>query len=48
MKTLKYRHTTINAQEFLEAAKWLSMNNLDSIEWLPADLEVVKRIMIKK
>ena len=31
-----------------EAAKWLSMNNLDSVEWLPADLEVVKRIMIKK
>ena len=31
-----------------EAAKWLSMNNLDSVEWLPADLEVVKRIKIKK
>ena len=31
-----------------EAAKWLSMNNLDSVEWLPADLEVVKRLKIKK
>ena len=25
-----------------EAAKWLSINNLDSVKWLPADLEVVK------
>ena len=25
-----------------EAARWLSMNNLDSVEWLPADLIVVK------
>ena len=31
-----------------EAAKWLSKDELDSVEWLPADLEVVKRIMIKK
>ena len=31
-----------------EAAKWLSKDDLDSVEWLPADLEVVKRIMIKK
>ena len=27
-----------------EAAKWLSMNNLDSVEWLPADLEVIKEL----
>ena len=31
-----------------EAAKWLSKDDLDSVEWLPADLEVVKRIKIKK
>ena len=31
-----------------EAAKWLSKDDLDSIEWLPADLEVVKRIKNKK
>ena len=28
-----------------EAAKWLSMNNLDSVEWLPADIIVVKNII---
>ena len=27
-----------------EAARWLSMDNLDSVEWLPADLEVVESI----
>lgn len=27
-----------------EAAKWFSMNNLDSVEWLPADLEVIKAL----
>ena len=27
-----------------EAAKWLSMNNLNSVEWLPADLEVIKAL----
>ena len=27
-----------------EAARWLSMNNLDSVEWLPADLEVVDEL----
>ena len=27
-----------------EAACWLSMDNLDSVEWLPADLEVVESI----
>ena len=31
-----------------EAAKWLSKDDLDSVEWLPADLEVVKRIKNKK
>jgi len=24
-----------------EAAKWLAMDELDSVKWLPADLEVV-------
>ena len=27
-----------------EAARWLSMNNLDSVDWLPADLIVVKEL----
>ncbi|MBR3710255.1 MAG: (deoxy)nucleoside triphosphate pyrophosphohydrolase [Bacteroidales bacterium] len=27
-----------------EAAKWLSENELDSVKWLPADLEVIDRI----
>ena len=27
-----------------EAAKWLSPTQLDSVKWLPADLEVVERI----
>ena len=27
-----------------EAAKWLSKDNLDSVKWLPADLEVVDLI----
>ena len=27
-----------------EAAKWLSVEELDSVEWLPADVEVVKAI----
>ena len=25
-----------------EAAKWLSLNELDTVDWLPADVEVVK------
>ena len=25
-----------------EAARWLSKDELDSVKWLPADLEVVK------
>lgn len=29
-----------------EAAKWLSVEELDSVEWLPADIEVVKAIKI--
>ena len=32
-----------------EAAKWLSINNLDSVKWLPADvkvLEVIKTIIL--
>ena len=27
-----------------EAAKWLSAENLDSVNWLPADIEVVEKI----
>ena len=27
-----------------EAAKWLSKEDLDSVQWLPADLEVIDRI----
>ena len=27
-----------------EAARWLSRNKLESVQWLPADLEVVEKI----
>ena len=27
-----------------EAAKWLSIDEIDSVDWLPADVEVVKNI----
>ena len=27
-----------------EAAKWLATNELDSVKWLPADLDVIKRL----
>ena len=27
-----------------EAAKWLTLDNLDSVDWLPADVKVVERI----
>ena len=27
-----------------EAAKWLTKDELDSVKWLPADLEVVDKI----
>jgi 8-oxo-dGTP diphosphatase len=27
-----------------EAAKWLSLSNLDSVDWLPADLIVVQKL----
>lgn len=27
-----------------ESAKWLSSNELDSVEWLPADREIIKKI----
>ena len=30
-----------------EAAKWLTTDELDSVKWLPADLEVVERIKDK-
>ena len=29
-----------------EAARWLAKDELDSVKWLPADLEVVKKIKI--
>ena len=28
-----------------EAAKWLAKDELDSVKWLPADLEVVEMLM---
>ncbi|MBP5417954.1 MAG: (deoxy)nucleoside triphosphate pyrophosphohydrolase [Clostridiales bacterium] len=31
-----------------EAAKWLSMNELDSVDWLPADVIVVQAIKSDK
>ena len=27
-----------------EAAKWLSRDELDSVDWLPADLDVIRRL----
>ena len=30
-----------------EAAKWLHKEDLESVNWLPADLEVVKKIKDK-
>lgn len=30
-----------------EAAKWLSRDELDSVEWLPADLELIEKIKEK-
>jgi ADP-ribose pyrophosphatase len=29
-----------------EAAKWLTLDNLDSVEWLPADLKVVEAVKL--
>ena len=31
-----------------EAAKWLSLDNLNSVDWLPADLIVVKELQEEK
>ena len=30
-----------------EAAKWLSLDELDTVDWLPADVEVVKMLEIR-
>ncbi len=30
-----------------EAVKWLCRNELDSVKWLPADIEVVEKLKIK-
>ena len=30
-----------------EAAKWLAKDDLDSVKWLPADLEVIKTLLNK-
>ena len=30
-----------------EAAKWLQKDEMDSVKWLPADVEVIKRLMLK-
>ena len=27
-----------------EAAKWLGVNELESVDWLPADVEVVRAV----
>ena len=29
-----------------EAAKWLSPNGLDSVQWLPADWEIIERLKV--
>ena len=31
-----------------EAAKWLTADRLESVDWLPADVEVIKAIRGKK
>jgi len=31
-----------------EAARWLSKEDLDSVKWLPADLEVIEKIKVLK
>ncbi len=31
-----------------EAARWLSNEDLDSVKWLPADIQVIEKIKIKK
>ena len=31
-----------------EAAKWLAKDELDSVKWLPADLEVIEKIVQQK
>ena len=31
-----------------EAAKWLALDELDSVKWLPADLKVVEHIFSKR
>ena len=31
-----------------EAAKWLSLDEIDSVEWLPADIEVVNILKDRK
>ena len=30
-----------------EAARWLSPKDLESVEWLPADWEVVRKLFLK-
>ena len=29
-----------------EAARWLSINELDSVQWLPADWEIIERLKV--
>ena len=38
--------TSVSGMKLLEheAAKWLDLSAIDSVDWLPADLEVVKAI----
>ena len=33
--------------ELLEAARWLSLDELEDVRWLPADLKVVRSIQIR-
>ena len=39
--------TTIQVEEYFdtdESAKWLTKETLDSVDWLPADLELIKKL----
>ena len=38
-------HTT-DIQKDEQAAKWLGKGELDSVDWLPADLEVVEKLLV--
>ena len=51
MVTMRNSRGTVKQIEALylnehEAAKWLTKDNLESVKWLPADLEVIKALKI--